>query len=147
MRKGRRNWPRFIQVEWHQPSPNINVEARREFHGSHENEDEVNAGCCRHKHCIKQTGIEPFDAELDRWFQTVPLDPESDPLQYWKLSSDFPRMKFMARSYLACPATSVPSEQAFSKAGDTVTKKRNRLGDNSLQCVMVLQSWLKHLPF
>jgi hypothetical protein len=39
----------------------------------------------------------------------------------------------MAYDVLCIPASSVPSEQAFSKSGNLITKKRNRLGNKSIR--------------
>jgi hypothetical protein len=44
---------------------------------------------------------------------------------------------------LYIPATSVPSEQIFSKTGDLITKKRNRLSSKNIRVSMCLNSWLK----
>ena len=91
---------------------------------------------------------ESFEMELERYMRldtsnSVGLD--SCPLKFWRNRKDFPRMKFMARAFLAIPATSVPSEQAFSQAGEMISKKRNRLSDDSIEVMMVLHSWLKVL--
>ena len=37
---------------------------------------------------------------------------------------------------------SVPSEQAFSVAGDIVTKKRNRMTANTIRLAMLTKAWL-----
>ena len=47
----------------------------------------------------------------------------------------------MARDYLAIPASSVPSEQVFSRAGDIISKKRNHLEGVTIAVLMCLQSW------
>ncbi|CAG8769061.1 18279_t:CDS:2, partial [Racocetra persica] len=41
-------------------------------------------------------------------------------------------------------ATSVPSEQIFSKAGDTIRAKRVRFSEKSVQTLMCTGSWLEH---
>jgi hypothetical protein len=48
----------------------------------------------------------------------------------------------MAMDYFSIPATSVPSEQAFSKASDLITKKRNRIDPSSAKRYMCLRYWL-----
>ncbi|EGZ06163.1 hypothetical protein PHYSODRAFT_531417 [Phytophthora sojae] len=61
----------------------------------------------------------------------------------WMRSLDqFPRIQLMARDFLAVMATSVPSEQAFSAAGTTVSKRRARLGDDAVTAISELQSFL-----
>jgi len=54
---------------------------------------------------------------------------------------DFPTLAILARRYLAIPASSAPSESIFSIAGDIITKKRNRLSDESFRLILVLKNW------
>jgi len=53
---------------------------------------------------------------------------------------DFPTLAILARRYLAIPASSAPSESIFSIAGDIITKKRNRLSDESFRLILVLKN-------
>ncbi len=54
-----------------------------------------------------------------------------NPQGWWRENgSRFPRLAILARQYLAMPATSVPSEQLFSDAGNIVSVKRGRLADH-----------------
>jgi len=47
-----------------------------------------------------------------------------NPLQWWAASMiRYPRLSQLATKYLSPPATSVPSEQAFSAAGNIVNAK------------------------
>jgi hypothetical protein len=50
----------------------------------------------------------------------------------------------MARDYLTIQATSVPSEQAFSIAGNTISKTRNRLLPETARACLCLKSWIKN---
>ena len=54
---------------------------------------------------------------------------------------DFPTLAILARRYLAIPASSAPSESIFSIAGDIITKKSNRLSDESFRLILVLKNW------
>ncbi|CAG8731114.1 7583_t:CDS:1, partial [Racocetra persica] len=45
-------------------------------------------------------------------------------------------MSRMAKDFLAIQATSVPSEQIFSKAGDTVWARRARFSKKIVQALM-----------
>jgi len=66
-----------------------------------------------------------------------------DIIQWWKFhEQQLPNLGLRARDYLSVPATSVLSEQAFSVAGDIVTKKRNRLEANSVRLLMLTKAWL-----
>lgn len=48
-------------------------------------------------------------------------------------------LREIANKYLCIPATSVPSERIFSKAGDIMTTKRNRLKDKYLNILLFLK--------
>ena len=48
-----------------------------------------------------------------------------------------------ARRPLAIPATSVPSERLFSKAGDVISKKCNRLAPSKADRIVFLMDNLK----
>ena len=51
-----------------------------------------------------------------------------DTLEWWKHRvSTYPRLSALARKYLCCPATSLPSERLFSSAGNLINKKRSCL--------------------
>ncbi|CAM4549683.1 unnamed protein product [Leuciscus chuanchicus] len=64
----------------------------------------------------KQQGI---DMELDGYLLMVTADSDSDPLEWWRLQcSHFPRISRLAKKYLCIPATSSPSERAFSTGGN-----------------------------
>ena len=57
---------------------------------------------------------------------------KSDPLKWWeRRHADFPRVWALAEKYLAVPATSCPSERAFSSAGNVISKKRSNMRDDT----------------
>lgn len=69
--------------------------------------------------------------------QVSPLSLE--PLKQWEdMKVVFPKLYKLAREYLSIPATSVPSERLFSKAGSTITKIRNRLSPKRLDKLLFL---------
>jgi hypothetical protein len=76
-------------------------------------------------------------------YQSLPLsDQDTNPLEWWKQhQSQFPNLSRMARDYLAIPATSVPSEEAFSLGKNLITDKRNRLAGKTIRVCMCLKSW------
>jgi len=58
----------------------------------------------------------------------VPIPTADCPLAWWaKNKATYPAVAAVVHHLLAIPATSVPSEWLFSKAGGVITKKRNRL--------------------
>lgn len=80
-------------------------------------------------------------------YLAIPVESLSiDPCEWWKHHrTQYPLLEKMARDYICIPATSVPSEQAFSKSGELINKKRNRLGDRAIEACMCLNSWIKLL--
>ncbi len=82
--------------------------------------------------------------EVDEYLIT-PVEPSNiNPCEWWRNhESHYPFLSKIARDYIGIPSTSVPSEQAFSKSGELINKKRNRLGDNSIEACMCLNSWIK----
>jgi len=62
--------------------------------------------------------------ELLVYFGEKPIPNDKNPLQWWKENeTKFPTLAVVAKSYLAAPATSTPSERLFSAAGTIVSKK------------------------
>ena len=54
----------------------------------------------------------------------------------------FPHLAHMAQDFLAIPATTTPSECAFSTAGNLITDQRGKLVSKTVQASMCLKSWL-----
>ena len=56
--------------------------------------------------------------EVDASFEERPISRKENPLAWWKSnSSRFSRLSNSAKTFLAIPATSTPSERVFSVAG------------------------------
>ena len=73
----------------------------------------------------------------------MPCDENVEALLWWQAhSSEFPVLLLMARDYLAIQSTSVACEQAFSVAGNTITKTRNRLHPNTAKASLCGKSWI-----
>ncbi|POM73549.1 Hypothetical protein PHPALM_9594 [Phytophthora palmivora] len=54
-------------------------------------------------------------------------------LDWWRDNAKaFPRVAPLARKWLGCIATSVPSERAFCTAGNTITKRHSALTDDTV---------------
>ena len=61
------------------------------------------------------------------------------PLQWWNLNSHrYPGLSHLARKYLCIPATSVPLERAFSRAGHIINRKRACLLPDTVQMLVFL---------
>lgn len=88
------------------------------------------------------TGI-PTTETTSYLSEPVESDRKVDPIQWWKLHEHrFPNLARMARDHMAVPASSAPSEQLFSRAGDVITKKRNRMLESSCSSILLIKSWL-----
>ncbi|CAM9654320.1 unnamed protein product [Discosporangium mesarthrocarpum] len=82
------------------------------------------------------------ETEIAR-FRAAPglvLDASGDDVLMWwaKHQHDFPYLAPLAVVHLAIPATRATSERVFLAAGNTVTKKRNRLGSEMVDALVVL---------
>lgn len=77
--------------------------------------------------------------ELSHYLSTQVIPLSFDPLKQWEdMKVVFPKLYKLAREFLSIPATSVPSERLFSKAGSTITKTRNRLSPKRLDKLLFL---------
>lgn len=82
----------------------------------------------------------PWMAEFRRYLDTHDIIPEGTSIvRWWGLNaSRYPTWASLARDYLPVMASSVSSERAFSSAGITISKRRNRLKRDiveALQCL------------
>jgi len=70
---------------------------------------------------------------------TIPL--HENVFKFWNVHKTiYPHLSKIAGPYLSLVATSVPSERLFSKAGNIMTNKRNRLKGEKLQHLLFLGS-------
>lgn len=86
-----------------------------------------------------QTSTPLSDCIIDiRQYLEKPIVNKSEcPFQYWKNSSS--RLKELAETFLCICATSVPSERIFSKAGQIITERRNRLKAKTINTLLFLK--------
>ena len=86
-------------------------------------------------------GVTAF-SEIDKYLKTPVIQRTEDPLNWWKENSQvFPQLAPLARKYLGLLATSVPSERLFSKAGELVSLKRNRLKPKNVNMFLFLNKY------
>jgi hypothetical protein len=88
------------------------------------------------------TGYLQSDCEL---FGT---DENATILTWWKSNAvtRYPQLSKFARSILAVPATSVPSECTFSTSGRVISEYRCSLNTDTVQAMMLYGDWLKKRP-
>ena len=69
-------------------------------------------------------------------------------LTWWKSNAvtRYPRLSRFARSILAIPATSVPSECTFSTSGRVISDYRSSPNAETVQALMLYGDWLKKRP-
>ena len=84
--------------------------------------------------------------ELDGYLkeELTPRKEEVDILDWWKNnSSKYPVLSKMARDILAIPASTVPSESAFSTGGRVISDYRSSLSCSTVEMLICLQDWFK----
>lgn len=110
-----------------EPSENGDFQDLNSFYGSIDKE---------------QSQREGERTEIDRYLDLSRSPQQTNLLHWWKEHEiEYPRLAKMARDLLAIPATSVPAERLFSKAGLTIRKHRNRLNAESARSLLCLNSW------
>ena len=93
----------------------------------------------REKEMSQQAGKSAIDVELSRYTESLLCDRKKDPLIWWRENEmNFPNLAKQARTYLAIPATSVPSERVFSKAGEIVSAKRASIKPKNVDMILFL---------
>uniref|UniRef100_A0AAQ5Y0H8 BED-type domain-containing protein n=1 Tax=Amphiprion ocellaris TaxID=80972 RepID=A0AAQ5Y0H8_AMPOC len=72
--------------------------------------------------------------QMRRYMEEKVIPRNEDPLLWWKKNERaFPQLSKVAKRYLGTVATSVPAERLFSKAGETVSQKRNCLKPENVE--------------
>lgn len=82
--------------------------------------------------------------ELRRYFEEPRVMRSEDPLSWWKKKAPlFPNLSKIAKGILCVPATSVPSERLFSKAGELISQRRSTLKEKNVNMILFLNKNLK----
>ena len=84
------------------------------------------------------------ERELDRWMQHKldSSDKRRPPLQWWAQAHvrvRYPYLSAMARRILSIPASSAGAERVFSQSGLTLGELRQKMGQGTLENLMVLK--------
>uniref|UniRef100_A0AAG5CZ13 BED-type domain-containing protein n=1 Tax=Anopheles atroparvus TaxID=41427 RepID=A0AAG5CZ13_ANOAO len=78
--------------------------------------------------------------EIDSYLSTNNIKFSEDPITWWKKEGkNYPKLYNIFLRRFCIPATSVPCERIFSKAGNIFTEKRNRLAPKRLQEILLIQ--------
>lgn len=82
------------------------------------------------------TSVSTADNILKQYFSLPHANRKSKPIDFWiKHKILLGELFNLALKYLVIPATSVPSERIFSKAGEIMSAKRNRTHQKNLDIV------------
>ncbi len=86
---------------------------------------------------IVHTSTVEAATQLNKYNEDDGIGLDEDPLAYWK---NYPcvELKEIALQTLSIPATSTPSERIFSRGGNFVTKRRNRLSPRNVNRLVYL---------
>ena len=85
-----------------------------------------------------------MDFELKGYLYQSVIETNGNPFDWWKENQfKFPNLSQVAKSYLFIPATSVPSERMFSKAGAIVSDRRASLKADKAEMLVFLNHNLK----
>lgn len=83
--------------------------------------------------------------ELRQYCEEPTIDRHESPLEWWqKRELVYPRLAILAKRYLCLVPTSVPSERVFSRAGELISKKRNRLNNKNVRAIMFLNGNMRY---
>lgn len=77
--------------------------------------------------------------ELRRYLEEPHIGRYADSLAWWKEHATlFPKLHNLARKFMCTPASSVPSERLFSKAGELISHRRSSLKEENINMILFL---------
>lgn len=77
--------------------------------------------------------------EISLYLEETLIPRDKDPLFWWQEHEQtYPILSRLAGKYLGIVATSVPAERIFSKAGEVLSKKRDRLNEKTVNMLLFL---------
>lgn len=123
--------------EYHEANP-VAAEHSKKFRYAHSDEEEDDVQDASVSDAQSQNMV---DNVIEEYKRISELHDNLDPLKWWRKQSNLDPLKQVARRYLGCPATSVPSERVFSVAGNIVNKRRASLSGENVEMLVCLSSW------
>jgi len=82
--------------------------------------------------------------KVDKYLQEPLIARSNDPLKWWNENKNiYPTLFEIMKRRFCIQGTSVPSERVFSKGGQVVTEKRNRLSSKRVEQIIFLNFNLK----
>lgn len=97
----------------------------------------------KHNATIQDTGSNTANGIvlIRDWNKLPVVEMDTDPLMYWREKREagvLVHLMPVVKKFLSVPATSVPSEQLFSKAGELISARRNRLSSPNVDILLFL---------
>lgn len=90
----------------------------------------------------KATPLSDAIIDIRQYLEKPVIDKNECPFIYWKQTHN--QLKEIAEAYLCISVTSVPSERIFSKAGQIVTERRNRLKEKNVNMLLFLKQNIQY---
>ncbi|KAM9899865.1 hypothetical protein OXX69_009313 [Metschnikowia pulcherrima] len=88
-----------------------------------------------------QTDVVHSEHEIERYLKEPIENSRQDPVAFHKTrEASFPIISRIARDCFAASAMSAPAEALFSRMGDIITKKRNKLSPTTIRMLAILKS-------
>ena len=83
-----------------------------------------------------------YQLEVEAYLKEKNIPTKSDPLEWWKLQTNYPNIKQLVARFLCPPPSSVESERVFSTLGGIYTVKRSRLSGEHARAQLLLHHHL-----
>uniref|UniRef100_T1K5U2 BED-type domain-containing protein n=1 Tax=Tetranychus urticae TaxID=32264 RepID=T1K5U2_TETUR len=97
---------------------------------------------------VARNNDEGLDPSLKHYLSLPTINLSEDPLEYWRKNKESLHcLHNLAIKYLTPTATSVPCERLFSKSGNVITEKRNRLKPSNVEMICFLNSLPENLMY
>lgn len=86
-------------------------------------------------------------AEVDNYLNLANISPETNVLEFWKLRTDFPKLRALAKELLCIPAVSAPWECYFNKEKYNLSRRRLHLDVDEIDTTLLLNGNSLHGMF
>ena len=82
--------------------------------------------------------VSAIEVEMNLYRETARVNRFEDPMKWWRQHSNvITKFARLAKRHIGIPATSVPSERVFSKAGELVSARRSRLKQSNVDILIL----------
>ena len=82
--------------------------------------------------------VSAIEVEMNLYREMARVNRFEDPMKWWRQHSNvMPKLARLAKRHIGIPATSVPSERVFSKAGELVSARQSRLKQSNFDILIL----------